>query len=73
MDNASFHKNEKIKKTIENAGCILEFQPTYSPDLNPIERKWAQVKAYIKKYQCSVKEAISKFMGRYKFKEYNKT
>ena len=73
MDNASFHKNEKIKKAIENAECILEFQPAYSPDLNPIEKKWAQVKAYIKKHQCSVKEAVSKFMGRYKFKEDNKT
>lgn len=68
MDNASFHKDKKIRKAIEDAGCILEYQPAYSPDLNPIENKWAQVKVYIKKHQCSVKEAVSKFMGNYKFK-----
>ena len=38
MDNASFHKNDKIRKAIQEAACILEFQPPYSPDLNPIEK-----------------------------------
>lgn len=47
MDNASFHKKEATKRAIELAGCTLEFLPTYSPDLNPIEHKWAQAKAYI--------------------------
>ena len=37
MDNASFHKSEKIQELIEAAGCLLDYLPPYSPDLNPIE------------------------------------
>ena len=56
MDNATFHKRLDILKAIEDKGCIVEFLPTYSPDLNPIERKWAQAKSKRKKHQCSVDE-----------------
>jgi transposase len=45
MDNASFHKPKKIQHLIEDAGCLLEYLPSYSPDLNPIEHKWAQARA----------------------------
>ncbi len=45
IDNATFHTSEQIKKGVEPAGCFLEYLPPYSPDLNPIEHKWAQAKA----------------------------
>lgn len=45
MDNASFHKRADIINAIKQHGLILEYLPTYSPDLNPIEHKWAQAKA----------------------------
>lgn len=45
LDNATFHKRNDTQEIIENAGHILEFLPPYSPDLNPIEQKWAQAKA----------------------------
>ena len=48
MDNASFHKSEKTKKLIEDAGCELLFLPPYSPDLNPIEIFWANFKAKVR-------------------------
>lgn len=48
MDNASFHKSQKIKELIESVGCKLLFLPPYSPDLNPIERFWANMKRWIK-------------------------
>ncbi|WP_316358945.1 transposase [Candidatus Neptunichlamydia sp. REUL1] len=28
----------------------------YSPDLNPIEHKWAQAKSKRRKYQCGIDE-----------------
>ena len=49
MDNASFHKRQDIKDAFEEAGIILEYLPPYSPDLNPIEHKWAQAKAVRRK------------------------
>ena len=48
MDNASFHKSQKTKDLIESAGCTLIFLPPYSPDLNPIEKFWANMKRWIK-------------------------
>ena len=45
MDNAAFHKRADTKAAIEKAGHRLEYLPPYSPDLNPIEHKWAQAKA----------------------------
>ena len=48
MDNASFHKSKKIKDLIESAGCRLIFLPPYSPDLNPIEKFWANMKRWIR-------------------------
>ncbi len=43
IDNVSFHK------AIEDAGHMLLYLPPYSPDLNPIEKKWALAKAIRKR------------------------
>lgn len=43
MDNASFHK--KIVRLFNRHGHHVLFLPPYSPDLNPIEKKWGNVKA----------------------------
>lgn len=48
MDNASFHKSAKTKELIESVGCKLIYLPPYSPDLNPIEKFWANMKRWIK-------------------------
>jgi transposase len=48
MDNASFHKSQKTRELIESAGCKLIFLPPYCPDLNPIEKFWANMKRWIK-------------------------
>lgn len=56
MDNAAFHKSDLTKTLIEKAQCRLLFLPPYSPDLNPIEKFWANLKARIKK-------VISKFQS----------
>ncbi|CAL7963525.1 hypothetical protein MIDIC_60014 [Alphaproteobacteria bacterium] len=44
-DNASFHKSQNARKMIEEAKCYLLFLPPYSPDLNPIEKFLANLKA----------------------------
>ena len=65
MDNATFHKREDMKQAISNYGCTLEFLPTYSPDLNPIEKKWAQVKAARRKYRCDDIDSLFKAYMQY--------
>ena len=59
MDNASFHKKAIIREILEAAGHVLLYLPTYSPELNPIEPKWAQCKGVRRKYGCSVEELFS--------------
>ena len=48
MDNASFHKSQTTIDLIESAGCHVIFLPPYSPDLNPIEKFWANMKRWIR-------------------------
>ncbi|BAG40564.1 transposase [Orientia tsutsugamushi str. Ikeda] len=48
MDNAAFHKSNKTKELIEPVGCIVIFLPPYSPDLNPIEKFWDNIKLWIR-------------------------
>jgi len=48
MDNTAFHKSKKTKELIESVGCRLIFVPPYSPDLNPIEKFWDNMKRWIK-------------------------
>ena len=59
LDNASFHRSEKSKTLVEEAGCRLLFLPPYSPDLNPIEKYWANLKVKIRELLRSGQEFIS--------------
>jgi transposase len=63
LDNASFHPKKKIEKLIRKTGCEVIFLPKYSPDLNKIEKFWAQIKHKIKKLkreQQDLTKAIKK-------------
>jgi transposase len=48
MDNRSSHKVEGIQEAIEAAGARLEYLPSYSPDLSPIEGYWSKFKAILR-------------------------
>lgn len=50
LDNATFHKRSDISLAIKSQGHTLEFLPPYSPDLNPIEKKWAQAKSIRRRF-----------------------
>ena len=54
MDNASFHKRSDTQLAITQQGHTILFLPPYSPDFNPIEHTWAQVKAIRRKKRCDV-------------------
>ena len=59
MDNASFHKRLDIQDSIRHAGHVFLFLPPYSPQLNPIEPKWAQAKAIRQQKQCSISDIFT--------------
>lgn len=44
MDNASFHKGSETAALIRGSGADLLFLPPYSPELNPIEQDFANIK-----------------------------
>ena len=44
MDNASFHKGSETEALIRSSGASLLFLPPYSPELNPIEKDFANIK-----------------------------
>ena len=58
MDNASFHKGYDISDLFEKYKINLIYLPTYSPDLNPIEKKWAQLKSLYKKFSYFFEDKI---------------
>ena len=46
LDNVSFHKSKSIQKYVKSAGddIAFEFLPPYTPQLNPIETAWRDLK-----------------------------
>lgn len=54
-DNATFHTSQKLRNLLESQGHTILFLPPYSPDLNPIEHKWHELKQnLIKLYDHSI-------------------
>ncbi|KAE8186720.1 hypothetical protein CF336_g6866 [Tilletia laevis] len=50
MDNASIHKTDAVRElVVDQFGCKLEFLAPYSPDFNPIERAFANIKAALRR------------------------
>ena len=44
MDNLAAHKVDGVAERIRQTGARLLYLPPYSPDFNPIEKCWAQLK-----------------------------
>jgi len=44
LDNATFHRKAQLTELAARKKCRIIFLPPYSPDLNPIEKKWAWLK-----------------------------
>jgi transposase len=65
MDNLSSHKSAAVRTLIESVGASLRYLPAYSPDLNPIEMLFAQLKAYLRKAKARSVEALWTTIGRF--------
>ena len=49
IDNLPAHKAAGVREAIEARGATLRYLPKYSPDLNPIEMAFSQLKAHLHK------------------------
>jgi len=63
LDNLSSHKVAGVKEAIATAGATLLYLPPYSPDLNPIEKLFAKLKALLRKAAKRSVEALWKEIG----------
>ena len=63
IDNASFHKGSDMQRMLEDSGHTLLYLPPYSPDLNPIEKKWAQAKRIRRSTDCSINQIFNTYLA----------
>jgi transposase len=64
MDNLGSHKRPPPVAAIEGAGATVRFLPPYSPDLNPIEKLFSKIKAYLRKVKARTVEARHEALGK---------
>jgi putative transposase len=50
MDNVPAHKVVAIEPLIQSVGASILYQSPYSPDFNPIEHWWSQLKAFLRQF-----------------------
>ena len=48
MDNASIHRNEEIQRACDAVGVKLEYLPPYSPDFNPVDTSFHDLKQWLR-------------------------
>jgi transposase len=58
LDNLPAHRARAIGRAVRKAGAGLWYLPPYSPDLNPIEKVWAKVKALLRKAATRTTQAL---------------
>ncbi|MFN0192988.1 MAG: IS630 family transposase [Aestuariivirga sp.] len=63
-DNLQVHKNKAAIAAIEARGASVMPLPAYSPDLNPIEKAFAKLKALLRKARPRTRRAIDRHIAR---------
>lgn len=58
LDNARIHHNSEWIDLVEGLGGRVEFLPPYSPDFNPIELAFRQIKGWLKRH-CNFVESCT--------------
>lgn len=54
MDNMRSHHAKIVTEYLDKAGISYTYLPPYSPDLNPIEKMWSKMKAFLRKQKVRV-------------------
>lgn len=64
MDNLAPHKDAESRALIEKAQAKVLFLPPYSPDLNPIEKMWSKIKAFLRGVEARTQEDLCTAIGK---------
>jgi transposase len=64
MDNLPCHKVEGVEAAVLAAGCRLEYLPPYSPDLNPIENAFSELKRALRDWAARTVEGVYEALRR---------
>jgi transposase len=64
LDNLGSHRVAGVREAIEAAGARLLYLPPYSPDLNPIEKAFAKLKALLRRAAERTVEGLWAAIGR---------
>jgi putative transposase len=64
MDNLNSHKMTAVRAAIAAAGALPVYLPTYSPELNPIELWWADLKRELRRLRIDDESALRKAARR---------
>ncbi|MCI8400607.1 MAG: IS630 family transposase [Lachnospiraceae bacterium] len=54
MDNMRSHHAKAVQQLLDSSGIKYLYLPPYSPDLNPIEKMWSKIKAYLRKEKIRI-------------------
>ena len=65
MENTTFYNRANMIQAIESHGFIVEFLPSYSPDVNLIEQRWIESKPTRRETQCSVDKFFLNYTSLY--------
>jgi transposase len=63
LDNLPAHKSEKAAQCLKQKGAWFLFLPPYSPDLNPIEQVFSQMKSHLRKAEARTLDALWHAIG----------
>ncbi len=58
MDNLPAHKVEEIEPLITSVGATALYLSPYSPEFNPIEHWWSQLKAFLRQFSPDTTSAV---------------
>ena len=63
MDNLPAHKVAGVEAAVRAVGASILYLPPYSPDLNPIEKMFAKLKAHLRKVKARSFDALVEEIG----------
>jgi transposase len=62
MDNLPAHKVKGVTQIIEDAGARVIYLSPYSPEFNPIEHFWSQLKSFLRKFSPKTQTTLDRLL-----------